>query len=296
MVVFVASGATPGGAQQLRALRQARLAAGLTQMQVAAELNCQQGKINKIETGATNIHPRDLDIMLRLYDVPHEDRLAFKALISPGRPGAAPGSGPGRAYLEMVELESQASEILVLHSERIPKLLQCDRYLLAQFQRAGGTPIPKDLFRELASRSEMFSGENPVRYRAILSESSLHRMPGGRSRTLVTDQAKHLLDLGAAHENVSIHILPFEADIPFLDADVTVLKFADGRKSVSYVEHGTSSRIIRAPKAVAEHQAHWQMLHDAAHDGALSRKFLEDIIARAATGWSPRSRRYRTGE
>lgn len=282
---LVADDATKSGAKQLAALRRARLSAGMTQEQVAAALKCTQGKINKLETGHTNIKPSDLEMMLQLYNVPEDQRPAFRVLTAYGGPGIAPGSGPDRAYLEMLELESQAAGILVLHSERIPKPLQCDHYLLTQFTRAGNPTPPKTLLLERDSRAQVFMRENPVRYRAILSESSLHRMPGGRTPEMVIDQAEHLMKLGREHRNLEIHILPFDADIPFLDADVTVLQFDDGRRTVSYVEQGTKGKIIKVARTVAEHVEHWKMLHGAALNTEDSRKFLEDLVQQAHAGW-----------
>lgn len=283
----MAEEATKGGAKQLAALRRARVSAHMTQEQVAAALKCTQGKINKLETGHTNIKPSDLELMLRLYNVPEDQRPAFRALTAYGGPGIAPGSGPDRAYLEMLELESQATEILALHSERIPKLLQCDRYLLTQFTRAGNPTPPRTLLLERDGRARIFTRENPVRYRAILSESSLHRMPGGRTPAMVIDQAEHLIRLGQEHETVAIQILPFDADIPFLDADVTVLRFETGNKTVSYVEQGTKGKVIKVARTVSEHEAHWEMLHGAALSTDDSRKFLEDLVTHAHDGWQP---------
>lgn len=276
----MAEEATESRFDLLAELRAARERIGLTQTQVAAFLKCTQGKVNKLETGKTKIRPKDLGSLLQLYEIPEEDRPRFRALTAFSGPAAAPGSGPDRTYLKMRGLELQATRIRVLHSERMPKLLQCENYLLTQYVRAGNPTDPSMLLADHEDRTRVLSREDPTHYQAVLSESSVRRMPGGR-RDIMIDQVKHLIDLSRAHENVSIQILPFDADIPYLNADVTLLEFADDRKSVSYIEHGTTGILIETPKTIAEHAEHWQMLHEAALDEAGSRKYLEVLLSNA---------------
>jgi transcriptional regulator with XRE-family HTH domain len=276
----VAEEATESRSGLLAELLAARKAANLTQTQVATFLKCTQGKINKMESGKTKIRPKDLDALLHIYAIPEEDRPRFRALTAFGGPAVPPGAGPDRTYLKMLALEMQATRIRVLHSERIPKLLQCEKYLLTQYLRAGNPTDPSMLLADHADRTRVLTRENPALYRAILSESSLRRAPGGR-RDILIDQATHLLGLSKAQENVSIQILPFDADIPFLNADITLLDFADGRKPVSYIEHGTMGILTDTAKSVTEDENHWSMLHEAALSPAESMKFLEVMLTQA---------------
>jgi transcriptional regulator with XRE-family HTH domain len=279
----VAEEATESRSGLLAELHAARKKVGLTQMQVATFLKCTQGKINKMETGKTKIRPKDLDALLHIYKIPEEERPRFRALTAFGGPAVPAGAGPDRTYLKMLALELQATRIRVLHSERIPKLLQCEKYLLTQYLRAGNPTDPSMLLADHEDRTRVLTRDDPALYRAILSESSLRRMPGGR-RDILIDQAKHLIDLSEACRNLSVHILPFDADIPFLNADVTLLDFADDRKPVSYVEHGTVGILTDATKAVTEQEQHWNMLHEAALAPAESTKFLENLMTQAELG------------
>jgi transcriptional regulator with XRE-family HTH domain len=267
------------------ALRDARRAAGLTQERAAEELGCRQGKINKIETTQCAVSPKDLNRLLEIYQASDELANRIKVLAAPGAPGQPTGSHPNSAFLQLLELEPQASEILALHSERIPGLLQSEYYTLSQFSRAGDPTDLAALLYDRQQRARLFTTENPPRYRVVLSESSLYRMPGGRTPALVIDQAEHLLTLDETHEQVSVHILTFEADIPYLDADFTVLKFTDGTKDLAYVEYATEGKIFRAAKPVAERELYWQRVRNAALGTEDSRKFLEDLIDRARAGW-----------
>ncbi len=276
----MADGATACRSKLLEELRTARNAAGMTQAQVATELGCEQARVNKLETGKTKLQRRDLDIMLRLYDVPPDQARTLRTLHQ-----AAQAARPVNAtFMQMLELESHATEILVLRSERIPQLLQAETYLLKQYECAGALTDPASLLLERENRAQIFEGADPPWYRAILSESSLHRMPGGRAPALVIDQASHLLSLIETYERLSVQVLTFAAPIAYLDPDVTILKFK-GRKDVAYAEFATEGRIYRAAKVVTEREAYWRHVQEHALSREDTRKYLEDLIEEAEAGW-----------
>jgi hypothetical protein len=106
----------------------------------------------------------------------------------------------------------------------------------------------------------------------------LHRLPGGRQPILVIDQAQHLLSLCERHSQLSVQILTFDAKIPYLDADFTVLTFGGGEKNIAYVENATEGRIIRGAKPVADRLEYWEKIHHAALTPQESTKFLRDLI------------------
>lgn len=263
------------------ALRDARRAAGMTQAQAAAALGCRQGKINKIETTHCAISPKDLSQLLQIYRVPDDATARIRTLATPDRPT---GTRPNPSFLQLLELERRATEILSLHSERIPRPLQSEYYMLTQFTRAGDPTDLASLLFDWQERARLFTVDDPPRYNVILSESSLHRMPGGRTPAMVVDQAEHLLALDRAHERVSIRILTFDADIPYLDTDFTVLRFAS-EKDLLYVEHATEGRIFRAAKPVADRVLYWNRVHHAALSVEDSRKFLESLVDQVRTAW-----------
>ncbi|GAB3439140.1 helix-turn-helix domain-containing protein [Actinophytocola sediminis] len=276
------------GARRTRlgaALRDARRVAGMTQAQAAAALGCRQGKINKIETTHCAISPKDLSHLLRIYQVPDEATSGIRALAVSVGPGQPADTRPNPSFLQLLELERRATEILALHSERIPRPLQSEPYMLMQFTRSGDPTDLTSLLYDWQERANVITGEHPPHYNVILSESSLHRMPGGRTPALVIDQAEHLVNLGIANKRVAIQILTFDADIPYLDADFTVLRFAGQEKDVAYVEHASDGRMFRAAKPVADRILYWQRLRHAALSVEDSRKFLENLIDEARTAW-----------
>jgi transcriptional regulator with XRE-family HTH domain len=259
-------------------LRNARAEAGMTQTQAAAALGCRQGKINKIETSQCAISPKDLSKLLAIYEVRAERRAEIRQLATHAGPGVPAHSRSNTAYLAMRAAEQRAAEVLSLHSERIPGLLQSEHYMLKQYALAGDGTDLATLLLDRQERAQVFANDDGPRYRAILSESSLHRLPGGRQPILVIDQAQHLLSLCESHAQLSVQILTFDADIPYLDTDFTVLTFGGREKDIAYVENVTEGRIIRGARPVADRLEYWQGMRHAALSPEESTEFLRDLI------------------
>ncbi|WP_166658983.1 helix-turn-helix domain-containing protein [Labedaea rhizosphaerae] len=249
-----------------------------TQAEAAAELGCRQPKINKIETVQTVVKASDVSKLLAIYEATNDQVAEAGRLLALTRPGPNAGARPNPLYLKMVSAESEASEILVLHSERIPSLLQSDYYMLCQY-RAANDPTDETLLMETREeRESLLSQDNELRkYRIVLGESSLRRMPGGRSEITV-DQAEHLLNLMERHERLELRICTYEAPIPFMPTDVTILRLTGDQKDLVYLENGISGRIYDGKDVVTEHLDLWQMVYDAALSVDGSKKFLRDLI------------------
>lgn len=274
-----------------RLLRRAREAVGLTQKAVAAELGCGQAKINKIETTLVAIDPPELEKLIGLYRVPPEEADELRTLArldqqdGPARTKHVPTLA---AFDDLSDAETEASEIRCWHSERIPGPLQSQIYRIEQhqLQRTDDDAVTLVL-RELTARTKVFTVPNPPRYRVILSESSLHRMPGGRTPEMVIDQATHLLTLMAEHKTLELRILPFSADIPYVDTDFQHLMFDnDERPEFVYIEYPGGTRRYKSTHELKACREHWAQLDAAALDVTQSRDFLNRLIASAE---SPRS-------
>ncbi|HET9142191.1 MAG TPA: helix-turn-helix transcriptional regulator [Actinophytocola sp.] len=264
-----------------RLLRTARLDARLTQQQVASALDCRQGKINKIEKTYVAVSKQDLDRLIELYGIDAELAGELRELAALDRTDAPPrnrGAGPWRGFAHLIAHEPTATEILCWHSERIPGPLQSPMYMLRQHQpQAASRPEVTQLLREREARAQIFTIENPPRYRAILSESSLHRMPGGRSTELVVDLAEHLLKLTREHHQIELQILTFDAKISFVDSDFQILRFAEPEQNFAYIEYPAGSRLLERDEELLRFGEHWDLLNEAALSRADSTAFLEAL-------------------
>lgn len=275
--------------QQLgRLLRRARDAARLTQTAVATRLGCGQAKINKIETKLVRIDLPELETLIELYDVPADEAAELRKLAELDQqngPARTKHSNSMGAFGELTEVEPEAREIRCWHSERLPGPLQSEMYILRQHE-----PMLTDhnavtrVLRERTARSKVFTVPNPPWYRVILSESSLHRMPGGRTTQLMVDQVEHLLELVNTYEQLELRILTFDADIRYVDSDFEHLMFDQPEQcEFVYIEYPGGSRKCRTSHELEECREHWAALSAAALDVADSREFLKGLTRREET-------------
>jgi transcriptional regulator with XRE-family HTH domain len=284
VAIWVVSGAT--SRRQLgRELRKARTEARLTQSAIAAVLGCGQGKINKIETTLVAVSRAELEKMLEAYRVPADKaadlrRLAVQDRMRRRRNGVQ--SSP--AFEQLSDRESDATEVLCWHSERIPGPLQSEHYMYQQFNTNSDSLDVVQLARRRLARTHLFTVDDPPHYQVILSESSMHRMPGGRSPELVVDQAEHLLTCVKNYPRLSLRILTFDAPVPCVDSDFVLLRF-DGDDDFAYIEYPGGARIFTRPRELAMFEDHWRELRDAALGTEESIQFLEHLAEVRRAEW-----------
>jgi hypothetical protein len=171
-----------------------------------------------------------------------------------------------------------------VHSERIPRPLQSEAYLLRQYQTDLNALDVTNIVRQWKARTRIFTMDDPPHYRAILSESSLRRMPGGRL-DLIFDQAEHLLDLMRRYDRLTLRIVTFDADIPFFDTDFVVLRFDGDERDFAYIEGPAGARNFRAAGDVATFVETWEQLRDAALSRDETMRFLDDVAKSSRATW-----------
>jgi hypothetical protein len=262
-----------------RLLRRAREAVRpkLTQKAVAEVLRCGQAKITKIETTLVGISPLELGTLIELYQVSADDAAELRRLAELDQQ-----NGPARtkysttlaAFVELSELETEASEIRCWHSERLPAPLQSEMYILKQHE-----PLNDDVthvLRVREARTKVFTVPNPPLYRVIISESSLYRLPGGRTTEMMIDQTEHLLRLMDIHKRLELRVLTFDADTPWVDTDFQHVMFDSGsvHEEFMYVEYPGGSRMCKSLTELTECRDEWARLDKAALNVADSREFL----------------------
>jgi transcriptional regulator with XRE-family HTH domain len=258
------------------ALKVAREAAELTQTQAGDKIGRSQAKIHRIESGREKVTPTDLQALLRLYAPSADLRERIDALTVPTPAGAPEDTSPNRYFMEMRKVERTASEILLWQSERIAMPLQTDQYTLLQHELAGDRTSPTDLLREKRDRERIITDDDPPRFHAVLAESSLERMPGGRE-TLVKEQALHLLELVDTYPRFTLQVLHKRAEVAYVDADLTLLKFEGRLKNMVYVAYGADGRLLKEKQQVDEREAYWHTVQRAALSVEKTRQYLYDL-------------------
>jgi transcriptional regulator with XRE-family HTH domain len=279
----------PGTATSLRIrlgneIRSARLAAGLTQVEVADLLGCKQGKINKIEDGTVGVKQVDLEMMLEAFHVGAATAELMRELAaSSDQRGEWSGyrSAVPAWFRTFTSLEQAASEIFGWHGERLHGALQSEHYMLTQFKAAGNTNVT-ELVRNRRDRKRVFELKPPPSHRFILGEGAFRRMPGGPNPGVALDQVQHLIDIAETHPDVSIHVLPFDARLPYVPNDFTIMRFTDGTPNCVFVEHVAGTVKIENETQFKQFVEAWDQLRGPALEKTQTLDFLRDLAARFA--------------
>jgi transcriptional regulator with XRE-family HTH domain len=261
-----------------RTLRKLRNDAGLTQVAAAEGLNCGQAKINKIEKTLCRIDMDQLEVLIEMYGAAPDLAARLREEATRDLENGPPRT-KGNAYTELTDRELEAREIWCWHSERIPGPLKSQMYALKQ---QGPTPSEgkeTQVLRRHKARKQVLTKADPPRYRVILSESSLHRLPGGCTPEMVQDQVSYLLDLMAKHPQLELRILPFEADVPYVDPDFQLLMFDDPELSFVYVEDSAGPRKSEKEPELKRFRDHWVALDAAALDVPATKEFLTKLLS-----------------
>jgi transcriptional regulator with XRE-family HTH domain len=260
-------------------IRRARVAAGMTQHDVAALLGCGQGKINKIETGAVSVKQSDLKQMLDAFGVSNtEADLMTELARTSGQRGQWAGyrSAVPQWFRTFTDLEPAAAEILSWHGERIPGPLQSEHYMLKQFSEARATDVTS-LVRNRLERKQVFDLKRPPYYRFILGEAAFHRIPGGPNPPVALDQVEHLLELEKSYPRTFIHVLPFSTRLSFVPNDFTIMRFSDATKDFVFVEHAAGGVYIDDEGDFELFVDAWDRLRGAALERNETAEFLEEL-------------------
>jgi transcriptional regulator with XRE-family HTH domain len=260
-------------------IRRARMAAGLTQQDVAELLGCGQGKINKIEAGAVSVKASDLKQMIDAFGVTRtEAEMMIELARNTGQRGQWSGyrSAVPHWFRPFTDLEPAAAEILSWHGERIPGPLQSEHYMLKQFSEARATDVT-GLVRNRLERKQIFDLKRPPYYRFILGEAAFRRMPGGPNPSVALDQVEHLLELEKAYPRTFIHVLRFDTRLSFVPNDFTIMRFSDATKDFVFVEHAAGGIYIDDEGDFELFVDAWDRLRGAALERNETAEFLEDL-------------------
>lgn len=254
----------------------------MTQQQIAAILDCTQGKINKIETGAVGAKLGDIRTMLEAYEVTDDeaDTLIELARAAAGRRGHWSGyrSVVPHWFRTFTDLEPAAVEIMTWHGERIPGPLQSEHYMLKQFTEFGATDVAS-LMRNRLDRKAVFEQQQPPYYRFIISESALHRTPGGQAPAVMLDQLQHMMEL-EQRTRVYLHVLPFNAKLASVPNDFTIMRFPDRTRDFVYLEHAAGGTYLDEVKDFQLFVDAWDRLRGAALERPDTRQFLQELAHR----------------
>lgn len=234
-------------------LRRLREAAGRTHREVAAHLDCSQGKISQIELGRVPVRTSDVRLMAEFYGATADELGALIDLAQDSKQRGwwqeFPSTAERPGFETYLGLETAARAVSCFGAAPIPELLQTAEYSRATLAR-DQRDLREDEIRErlavIATRQQRMLGENPLELWAVLDESALRTLVGGAP--VLRAQLEHLVLMGY-RRNVTIQVLPFNAGgHPLLGDRIAVFSFPDNvDPQVVHLGDSANSRFLDKP-------------------------------------------------
>lgn len=268
---------------QGQALRELREAAGKSAKDAAAELDCSESKIRKIELGDVPTKRAELDALLKFYGASHEDIEEVKTLAKGANQRgwwqAYRGAVP-RWFRRYVGLESAAVEIRTFETELIPGLLQTESYARAVIDALNPELSGEEIDQRVkvrAERQERLLNDGRTRLIAVISEGAIRRMVGGPK--LMAEQLRFLLQIRRPAQ-LEVQVIPFEAGAhPATGFPFVLLRFPnDQAPTLAYTESLTSAAYHDRQTDVDSYTLTFDRLRAAALSPADSAARLEHVV------------------
>ncbi|WP_018349601.1 helix-turn-helix domain-containing protein [Longispora albida] len=267
-------------------LKRSRDEAGLTQEQVAQEMDWSPSKVIRIEAGAVGISTNDLKALLRLYGVDNPARIAELTELARLTRQRQPWWAPYKEhidprYAEYIGYEMDAAVIYQSHPYTIPGLLHTEEYTRVVIADGG----PADLTEEVAEilvevrlrrQREVLERPKPPAFHLVLGEAALRILVGGQQ--VMRNQLTYLLDV-ARRPEVTLQIVPFSAGAyAGLIGPFTILEFADPiDDDVAYLEGSEAGLIRDSPEQLSGYRQAFDQVVGRALSPADSAGFVATI-------------------
>jgi transcriptional regulator with XRE-family HTH domain len=220
---------------------------GLTQQQVANELEWSASKLIRVEGGHSSITKVDLDALISLYGVTKEsERERLQALNRGARERGWWDSYrdvTSGTYLSYVGLEAGAASIRQFQIGFIPGLLQTPEY--ARVVTVVGAIDSEQRIKsivELRLRRQLELAKRSVQPRQdfVIDEGVIRRHIGIKTDpAIMPNQLRRMADRAEEDEMITVRVIPFGAGAhPGLFGPFTLLHFEGGLPEVLYIDAG----------------------------------------------------------
>ncbi|MFE5240736.1 MULTISPECIES: helix-turn-helix domain-containing protein [unclassified Streptomyces] len=264
--------------QELRRLREIK---GMTAEEVAERLLVSQSKISRLENGRRSISQRDVRDLCGVYEV--EDHRVVDSLMQMAKDSRQQGwwhAFGDIPYSVYIGLETDAESLRVYEPQVVPGLLQTRSYAEALINGALPEAPPSDIEKRVNVRARrqdrVNSPELPLRLWAVIDESALHRLVGGKQ--VMLEQLEHLIEQSQL-PHVTVQVLPFDMGAhPGINGQYAILEFPDAAdSSVVYIEGVTSDLYLEKANDVQRYSVMYEHLRAQALNVDQTRQFIGDI-------------------
>lgn len=176
-----------------------------------------------------------------------------------------------------VEIERGASALWSFELAVIPGLLQTEGYARAVLQAMDHSAEPEEMLSARMARQQIFAGEDPPMFVALIAESVLRHNVGGAK--VMHDQCRHLTEM-AQRPHVIVQVIPADSTVcaGFLSG-FALASFQGG--DFAYVDNQLSGDVIESVEGVIRLRR-W---FDVFRSEALSRSDSIGVIEGMAEKW-----------
>jgi transcriptional regulator with XRE-family HTH domain len=264
-----------------------RRESGLTQEQVAADLEWSPSKLIRVEGGLSSITKVDLDALLAKYGVTGEsarERLQLlnrasreRAWWDKYRDDVAP------VYLNYVGFEAGAAFIRQFQSAFLPGLLQTADYAEAvTVNSVDAVRVAAIVGLRLQRQAELAQRDPRPRQYYVLDEAAVRRHAGiAGSPDIMPRQLRHIADRAEQDDAVTVQVIPFAAGVHRgLSGPFNMLEFDGNLPDLLYTDTGRgefASLLTGDDPRVVEYRADFELLLEDALSPDRSVSFIRDV-------------------
>ncbi len=253
-------------------LRRARVAAGLSQDQLAQMISYSSSLVAMVETAQRT---PSQDFTRRCDEALDTGGLLSRILEELVSHEIAP-----EWFRPWISIEREATSLRSYEPLLVQGLLQTPDYVRAVF-RAGGSLSDEEVEQRVTARlerQELLSRENPPLLIAILDEGALRRPIGGPD--VMHRQLLHLAKL-AEQSRIIVQVVPVATGAyPGLAGPFVIASF-DGSGEMVYLETPLRGHVVERAADVAAVKQRWEALRAE----ALSRKQSMELMLEVAATW-----------
>jgi transcriptional regulator with XRE-family HTH domain len=260
---------------------------GLTQEQVADQLDWSPSKLIRVEGGRSQITRVDLDALLQTYGVTSESQRERLRGYNKGAhergwwDAYKDDSSP--LYLNYVGYEAGATFIRQFVANVVPGMLQTPEYAeeLTGSTAEEAVRVAPAVKLRLQRQSELaLRVPRPWQY-YILDEAALRRHIGiEKNSAIMPNQLRHIAEKSQSDERVTVRVIPFRIGAHAgLTGPFTLLEFDGGLPDILYLDAGreTISMITSDDPRVAEYADTFEKLLRVALSADESIHFIQSV-------------------
>lgn len=264
-----------------------RRESGLTQEQVAAQLEWSPSKLIRVEGGRSAITKVDLDALLDRYGVTSESTRERLQALNRGARGRGwwdkYRNDVSPTYLNYVGFEAGAAFIRQFQSGFLPGLLQTVEYAEAvtvnsvdAIRVAGIVGLRRQRQSQLAQRDP-----RPRQY-YVVDEAVIRRHVGiAKDPDIMPAQLREIADRAEQDDLVTVRVIPFEAGAHRgLYGPFTLLEFDGGLPDLLYIDAGRgefASMVHGEDPRIAEYRDDFELLLEDALTAEKSVELIRNI-------------------